>query len=330
MLFTSEGKTISRYERKEVKVTDEHVKSVLSWLTDRDLEILRVLVKEPFLTTSQIEMMFFNDLKPSSWRTKANARLSRLYQTNCVDRFFPRVDLGSGSSESHYVLDYAGARALAMKLGYTNPKQFKFRKRNYIPAQYKHLIKITDFKSLLHVLNRQLGYTSEGTVGEIIKFDTQRMHKFHYSLNNKIHEAKIFPDAFCIYKYTARGDSKFFYLECDNATEPIETLQQKMLNYRRFHASGEWRQEKWARATNVFPSVLFVFHDQKSVDEMVSYSRRLNSSLRFLFTTYDKLYTDNVMAYPPNSHGKTRNVVQERNVRILDSIWSSKDGLVSL
>jgi hypothetical protein len=109
----------------------------------------------------------------------------------------------------------------------------------------------------------------------------------------------------------------------------METLKGKILNYRRYFASGEWRQEKWAKVLGGFPAILFVFHNQEQVNEMVAYSRRLDSNLKFLFTTYDNLYEDERKLYV-NSLGKKRYVPQRRKVNILSEIWSSKDGLVSL
>jgi hypothetical protein len=329
MLFTSETNMVKKYERENIRVTDEYINSIMRWITERDIKILMLLLKEPFLTVGQLEMMIFNDLKISNWRNRANDRIRRLYHAHCIDRFFPDVKGKSGSSEQHLILDYAGARAIAKSKGYST-KQFKWRKRTYLASQYKHYSKILDFKALLHVLNRQLGFTDEGTVGEIIHWNTQKRYNFHFQLDNKVNKGTLLPDAFCIYKHTGTGKLKFFFLECDNATEPIETLKSKLHNYRRFHASGEWRQEKWARALNVFPAILFVFHHQEQVDEMVAYSRRLNSSLKFLFCTYTDLYVDSMKVYQPNAHGKTRKVVESRYVRILDSIWSSKDGLVNL
>jgi hypothetical protein len=323
-LFTPEKRTISKYQREEIRVTDEYIESLERWVTPRDYEILMLLLHEPYLTISQIEMMLFSDLKPSSWRAKANERVKRLYQANCIDRFFPPVEKDSGSSEQHLILDYAGARLIAKV---ENRTKFKWRKRNYIPQNYKHYLKIMDFKALLHVLNRQLGVIGEGTVGEIIRFDTEQMKKFHFSMNNKIQQGKIIPDAFCIYKYTANEKVKLFYLECDNATEPMETIKSKLLNYRRYFASGEWRQEDWAKVIRGFPAILFIFHHQEQVDEMVAYARRLDSNLKFLFTTYDKLFVDVKKKYEKQ---KKYYVLQQRKIMILDSIWSSKDGLVSL
>jgi hypothetical protein len=323
-LFTSEVNTVNKYERENIRITDEHIDNVMKWITKRDIDILMLLLSEPYLTISQIEMTIFSDLKPSSWRAKANERIRRLYNSHCIDRFFPNVRKNSGSSEQHIILDYTGAKIIAKVKGYT---KFKWRKRTYLPQTYRHYLKIMDFKALLHVLNRQLGVIDGGTVGEIIGFETEQMKKFHYNMDNKVHEGRIIPDAFCIYKYTANERVKTFYLECDNATEPIETIKSKLLNYRRYFASGEWRNEDWARIINRFPAVCFVFHHQEQVDEMVAYARRLNSNLKFLFTTYDKLFIDVKKKYEKQ---KKYYVLQERKIMILDSIWSSKDGITSL
>lgn len=326
-MFLPEKFSVNKYQRENIRITDEYVES-LSWLTDRDYHILKLLALNPFMTTEQIEMIVFNNLKPSSWRTKANERLRRLYKANCIDRWFPPCERDTGSSQAHYVLDNAGAKTLASKLGYTK-KQFKFRKRSYIPQDYKHTLKVMDFYALLHILNRQIGFTNEGTAGEINSWETGRIYKFHYSSNNQTKEYRLIPDAFCTYTYDGYGSKKFFFIEFDNATEPIETLKNKILNYRRFFASGEWRQERWAREHNIFPAILFIFHDQDSVDEMVSYVRRLRSNIRFRFTTYDKLVEDKSKLYV-SKQGKKRLVLQERKIKILDEIWNSKDGLVRL
>jgi hypothetical protein len=179
-------------------------------------------------------------------------------------------------------------------------------------------------------LNRQIGVIDGHTVGKIHTWHSEKVLKFHYSDNGRIRESKVRPDAFGIYIYTARGNAKFFFLECDNATEPMQTIYDKMLNYKRFFESGQWRETDWGKRYRVFPSNLFIFHHQQQVDDFVAYSRKLDSNgMRFLATTYSQLYDDNYKKYE-NSHGKHRLVLQERKVMLLDEIWGSKDGLVSL
>lgn len=323
-IFTPERKTINKYKRTDVRITDEYVDSILKWTTPRDHEILKALVKYPFLSTSQIEMIIFNNLSPSSWRNKALERLRKLYQANCIDRWFPMVEEGAGSSEAHYILDYAGARALAKQLGYTR-KEFKFRKLNYVPQDYRHTLKIFDFKALLYVLNRQLGYTDEGTRGEILHWSNEVHYKFVHAENGKVKKQTIIPDAFCIYQNEPLSNPKIFFLEIDNSTEPIQTLKSKIINYSNFHQSGAWREERWFRVVRRFPTVCFTFHEQEKVDEMVAYIKRTKTNIRFLFTTYDRLFDDKFKEYKSNS-GKRRLVLQERKVNILDDIWDGKNG----
>jgi hypothetical protein len=111
----------------------------------------------------------------------------------------------------------------------------------------------------------------------------------------------------------------------------METLKGKILNYRRYFASGEWRQEKWAKVLGGFPAILFVVHTDELARELHSYSKRLNSNLRFMFTTYKSLCNDISKEYI-SSAGKRRLVLQERRVKILDNIWlcNKEEGLVSL
>jgi hypothetical protein len=333
-LFVPEKRTINKFERENLKATDEHINGVLRWLTERDLDILLLLLKHPFLTSTQIELMVFGSLKFSSRRTKCNERLRRLYHANCIDRFFPPCEKDAGSSEQHLILDYAGARALAQVKGYTK-KDFKFKKRNYVPQHYKHTLKIFDFKALLYQLNRQLGVVKyedgeEGTIGEIIAFHQEsRARVKYYTEEGK--KSVIIPDAFIVYKYTSTSRLKLFWLECDNATEPLEELKYKIDRYIGYYRSGEWREEAWARMLqgNSFPAICFVAHDEETIKELANYVRRKQSNIRFLFTTYDKLSSVTQKEYV-SQKGKRRLVQQDLKVNILDSIWVSKDGVVAL
>lgn len=326
-LFVPEKRSIRKYERENIRITDKHVDDIMKWITPRDIELLKILLHHHFLTIDQIEMMVFNNLKPSSWRNKATERLRRLYHSHCIDRFFPPAEKDCGSLSQVVMLDYAGAKVLAKNAGRT--EKFKWRKRDYIPQHYRHYLKIMDFKALLYVLNRQLGFTDEGTYGEILNWSTERIYKYPFADAGKVKIAKIIPDAFCIYKYHPQGKVKFFFLECDNATEPIEVIKSKLLNYKRWYESNEWRTERWAKAFKVFPAVLFVFHAEELAMEMAEYSKTIKSNIRFYFTDYKSLLEDDYKEYGSKS-GKRRLVLQERKIKILDEIWKSKEGPVSL
>jgi hypothetical protein len=80
---------------------------------------------------------------------------------------------------------------------------------------------------------------------------------------------------------------------------------------------------------NSFPAICFIAHDEKTIKELSDYVRRKQSNIRFLFTTYDKLSSVTQKEYV-SQKGKRRLVQQDLKVNILDNIWISKDGVVSL
>lgn len=308
-IFTPERRTINRFKREDKRLNHaDHIEGCLKWLTDRDISILRLLLDHKIMKTSQIEMIIFSDLKPSSWRNKSGERLRRLYKTHLVDRFYPPVDSGAGSSEAHYILDTVGAKVLAQKLGF-NMENIKFKKLTYVGQNYGHTLKIIDFKAMLHLLNKQLG------TGEIIRFQIEHAARIKY----RTHDGKkgeLIPDAFCIYKYTS-DRVKLFYLEIDNATESIEVLQSKIRRYVECYKSNAWRETDWG-IIGAFPAVIIVLHNEERA--LIKYARSLKSNVRFLFTTYDQFFSTEEKTYV-NAQGKTRKVLQKINVNLFEPIY---------
>jgi hypothetical protein len=268
-------------------------------------------------------MMIFSDLKPSSWRNKASERLRRLYNAYLIDRWYPPVDSGAGSSEAHYVLDVCGAKLLAKSLGHDIAK-VNYKRRVYVPQTYRHTLKVYDFKAMLHVLNRQLGVIDGGTVGEIMMWKMEHETKLIYhrqTEDGRTVKDWLVPDALCAYKYRANGALKLFFLEADNATEDIETLKAKMRNYIMCYRSGEWQEQKWAKLfQGMFPAVLVLLHDKDRAEQLARYSRNLKSNILFLFATYEDLVECNYKSYG-NCHGKTRKVLSSIKVNLLEPIW---------
>jgi hypothetical protein len=317
-LFTPEKRVIRKYDREDVRVTKEYVQDIQKWITPRDLQILELLLWHPFLTVEQIEMMVFNNMKPSCWRNKANERLRRLYRTHCIDRWFPPVAEGAGSAQQHIVLDRAGAEVLALSKGYKEAKNW--RKRTYIPQTYRHTLKIFDFKAMLYVLNRQIGMIDDNPVGEILAWRMEHQARIDYR-DEKGRKGEVIPDALCVYKYTTTSIKPFF-LEADNATMDLEEqLKPKIRRYIECHKSGAWREKDWARLLRSFPPVLIVMHDKEDVRKLAGYIRSIESKIRFLLTTYDQLIDRDFLVYENESSGKSRSVLTDMRVNILEPIW---------
>jgi Ni/Co efflux regulator RcnB len=322
-MFTPEQRVVNKYTREPVKITDEHIEGIMRWITERDMQILMFLLRHPFATVEQIEMTLFSSMKPSNWRTKSNERLRRLYRVHCIDRWFPPVAEGAGSAQQHIILDKAGLLVIAKHKGY-DPKKIKWRKRTYIPQNYRHTLKIQDFKAMLHALNHQI------TGGEIINWKQEHEAKIQYRTEEGRRE--VIPDAMCIYKYRPNGAFKIFFLEVDNATEDLDRLRSKIKRYVECHRSGEWREKPWARLLNdMFPAVCLIAHDKATIIELCNYSKTLQTNIKFLFTTYDQLITYDNKTYTSKG-GKTRNVPNSVIINILSDIWitNNQSGLVNL
>jgi len=330
-MFTPERRVIKKHDRSSIRVTVEYVQELVRSLPNRDFEILHWLFKRPFMTGEQIEMLVFGDLKPSSRREKANQRIRKLYHSHCIDRWFPPVAEGAGSSKQHLVLDRAGLLALALKRGIdpSDDRIKKWRKRNHIPQNYQHTLKIQDFYGLLHLFSRQL------ECGEIIRWEWEDKAKIKFAMreDGRNRNVEIKPDAFCIYKYNTQGGFKMFYLEADNATEDMDVLETKIRRYKAMYESGEWRDRQWARATQgrMFPAVLFLFHDLGQAKELHKFAKRQNTPVRFLFTAYDQLIRQEVKEYHSRG-GKTMKVPQEQHIRLFEPIFlsSKEEGEVPL
>lgn len=98
--------------------TSAHQAALAPRLTPRDRWLLRMLHEHRILTTAQIRQLAF----PSARSTAK--RLLELYRWRLVDRF--RTFVPTGTSPAHYVLDTAGATALAAQHG-LEPKQLGYR-----------------------------------------------------------------------------------------------------------------------------------------------------------------------------------------------------------
>jgi hypothetical protein len=313
-MIVPEKRVAERYPRDNIRVDNRHIESVLKWLTDRDILILRYLNRYPFLTTGQIEMFVFNNLKPSSWRNKSNERLRKLYKAHLVDRWYPPTAVGS--AESHYVLDVGGAKILALK---GTKEMEKWRKRDYVPQTYTHTLKIIDFRAMLSVLQKQESF-------EVLTFRTEKKNAMEYPMNGG-KKGEVQPDALCIYKSNNR--IKAFFLECDNGTMTENQLKSKIIRYNQLFKSEEWKKTDWAQKLKAFLPIVFVMRTEEDIRNLNAYTSKLESNIKFYYTTYDDLIEKDTIIYE-NRRGKTREVPQAIRIRLLEAIWTHGEGKVNI
>lgn len=81
--------------------------------------------------------MYFNHSKNP--QKLCNSRLRKLYRLQCINRFFPPIKQGKGSSKAHICLDRAGFKALKLE----DFSSYRYRK---LPFNYKHKIAVANFR----------------------------------------------------------------------------------------------------------------------------------------------------------------------------------------
>lgn len=118
-------------QRTELRVaaSPRHHALLAAHLTIRDRWLARMIAEHRVLTTTQITDLAF----PS--RRATNLRLRRLYQWRVLDRFQPYI--GQGRAPLFYVLDSAGAQALAYEDG-IDPTELRFRPERSLGISHAH------------------------------------------------------------------------------------------------------------------------------------------------------------------------------------------------
>ena len=132
--------------------TGEHHAQLSGRLTPRDRWLARMLHEHKVLTSKQIVELCY----PS--KRAANHRLLDLFKWRVVDRFQPFVS--KGTAPMHYVLDIAGAVALAYEDG-LDPKKIGYRHEDAIGIAHSlrlaHTVGVNGFFTSLVALSQRPG-----------------------------------------------------------------------------------------------------------------------------------------------------------------------------
>lgn len=258
---------LKRWEREEVTQisaswVDENCRHRV---TDRDLELGRLLVKRRLLRRDQVEILHpgFRGLSQSA--AVVNRRLRILFDCHFIDRAFPRVMPGAGSSQAVISIDRAGAHLLdePFKRVIKHQKDRLGNIERILPADYKHTLGVNDFECSL-----VLGSERHGC--ELLRWrvEHQNLRRFNYNGDQQLR-----PDGFGIVRL-ANGKGRAFFVEYDTGSEDIRSrrrfkkLEAKFKAYAAFKSSGAWTQEDWAQSLKKFPALVFLTEDKKRVEPL--------------------------------------------------------------
>ena len=203
-----------------------HHAELAARLTARDRWLARMLYAHKVLTTQQIVELCY----PST--RAANHRLLELYKWRVVDRFQPFRS--SGTAPMHYVLDSAGAAALAYEDG-IDPRHITYRHEDAIGIAHSlrlaHTVGCNGFFTSLVAASRKVGGQGRLTAW----WSESRCMKLFGDI--------VRPDAYARWR---EGSHEIeFFLEFDFGTEVLARLGHKLRDY-----------EKLARATDIATPVL--------------------------------------------------------------------------
>ncbi|SDM99043.1 Replication-relaxation [Lentzea albidocapillata subsp. violacea] len=206
--------------------TGEHHAQLAGRLTVRDRWLARMLHEHKVFTTSQIVELCYPTMRA------ANHRLLDLFKWRVVDRFQPFVS--SGTAPMHYVLDVAGAVALAYEEG-LDPRRLGYRHEDAIGIAHSlrlaHTVGVNGFFTALVALSRQADACG-------------RLTAWWSELRcGRLFGDMVRPDAYG--RWHEDSHQIEFFLEFDFGTEDLGRLASKLYGY-----------EKLANATGITTPVL--------------------------------------------------------------------------
>jgi hypothetical protein len=229
--------TNRKYYRPEVKrITREWVRDNCKHVTERDLGLLRLIYNKRILRRDQIERLY-----PEFASTdRLNKRLKVLYQKYLIDKVYPDVGLGQGSSKQHVCLDKAGLILLEAE-GYNSPIYFNSVGQRSLRQGWEHKVTLNEYECMIREVTNEIG-------AEVKMYEVEKSHPYL--------DTKLIPDIFCLIKYKGKGYT--FFIEVDLATETVPQLKDKIDSYRDYFLSKSWTKQPFASLFKnpMFPRIL--------------------------------------------------------------------------
>jgi hypothetical protein len=256
---------MGRYSRPEVKqITKQWVRENCRNVTERDLGLLKLLAdnKRRILRRDQIERLY-----PQFASTdRVNKRLRTLFNMHLIDKVYPPVGIGEGSSKQHICLDRAGI--ILLELDRYNKMLDSNRS---LPLGWQHKVMVNEYECCITQLMTELD-------GQIILYEVEEVHA--------LRDTKLIPDILCLLKVNGKG--YLFFIEVDMGTEDIPYVKAKLDMYKDYYMSRQWVVKPWGKVfkTPTFPRVLFLTENRpKRRKTLQDYTG--DSQVRFFFGSHD-------------------------------------------
>ena len=243
-------------------------------LQPRDGEILDAVYGHRFLSSGQIQEMFFG------CTTRSNTRLRKLWEHDYLDRHYLRPLIFHGSSQGIYSLGRRGVDIITESLGADRAEVKKNREkdRGLKPFFMEHVLAVNDFRiGFESAVERHPDLELERWINERAIQDEYRTRK-----DGRIVRRRIRQDGYGRYWY--KGKLYSFFLELDCSTETNVKFGSKVRHYLDYGASGRYFQIYGVK----FFKVLVVTTTTRRLMNLKRVTQGITDGL-FWFTTLDRI-----------------------------------------
>jgi len=259
---------MSKYNRPEVKqITKQWVSENVKNITERDIGLLNLLYehKRRLLRRDQIQRLY--PVFESS--SVLNRRLRKLYELYVLDRFYPKIGIGMGSSQQHICLDKAGLVLLKIDK-YNKPINYDHNGNKVLFFGWEHKILLNEYECVICELINDIS-------AEVLIYKVEE--------NISFFDNQFIPDIFLLIEYQGKG--YVFFIEVDLGTEDIPYIKRKINQYKEYYISKQWIMESWEKLFIVptFPRILFFTIDgrYKRVETLQKYVSEMSIKCIFGF-----------------------------------------------
>ena len=270
-------------------------------LTLRDITLLQTLYTARYLTTPQIEKLFWPG--DTTGRTKAcQQRLRLLHYHGLVRRISLPIRRGEKPKPFVYALDRKGAELLVSELG-TEPSSLDWRPKaqeeNY--PFLEHLLTTTDFRIALTRACEQAGVVLQEWVDEReLKSSPNLEYVTLRGPQGSSLRAALVPDAYFV--LAREGKQGIFFVEVDLKTVTVSPSQwerrgwvRRIRTYDAYFRSEAYRTRygsRRARVLTVTPSALRLRNLKRATEavfqEMRQAGEDASAQNRFWFTVFEQ------------------------------------------
>jgi len=219
---------VIEHKKRQSRYKPDYKKFPRVNIQDRDLEIIKEVAKDRFLTARQIQALFFNSY------SAAQRRLQKLWNKGYLKREYAPVKFGS--SEALYCPTKKGIDLLIQRsIIVPDEINWKSKYNRVKPEKKQHEIDANEFKVVLTIAVRENNYAE-------LLFCERGSSFWDYVKDpdpdpkDKREYIPIRPDRFIGLKIN--GLSNYFFLEIDRGTMRLKECARKLGGLREYYFSG--------------------------------------------------------------------------------------------